>query len=117
MTKVDIDEAAEAEAPKSHEAKPFIDIEVFRKALFDALGITEEEFGAITPETQLIRDLELDSVDKVGLIMELENVAEITINDALAEEFLGDVTVGFVIQRINESARPDKVQPYRIIKK
>lgn len=56
----------------------------------DQLGIEDRE---ITPETSLIKDLEVDSLDAVEIIMALEDEFSVEIPDTEAEKFqtIGDI--------------------------
>lgn len=59
--------------------------EIFKKVkeiIMDQLGIPEEK---ITMDTTFTNDLEVDSLDKVELVMNLEDEFHIEISDADAE--------------------------------
>lgn len=52
--------------------------------LIDKLGISSTE---VTPDANFIKDLGIDSLDYAELVMEFEQVFEITIPDSDAENF------------------------------
>lgn len=58
--------------------------ETIREIIVDQLSVDEE---MVTMETNLMRDLEADSLDAVEIIMAIEEEYDIEIPDEEAEEF------------------------------
>ena len=59
-------------------------LEKVKEFIIDQLGVSGEE---ITMETDLIQDLEADSLDAVEIIMAIEDEFDIDIPDEKAEKF------------------------------
>ena len=55
-----------------------------KEIIIDQLGVSEDE---IKPETNLMKDLEADSLDAVEIIMAIEDEYDIEIPDEDAEKF------------------------------
>lgn len=64
--------------------------EKIRDIIVEQLGVEE---SMVTPETNLIKDLEADSLDAVEIIMAIEEEFDIEIPDEDAEKFqlIGDL--------------------------
>ncbi|MBQ2217393.1 MAG: acyl carrier protein [Firmicutes bacterium] len=67
-----------------------------REIIAEQLDVDTEE---ITLDTNLIKDLEADSLDAVEIIMALEDEYDIEIPDEVAEEFK---TVGDIVKCIED---------------
>ncbi len=73
--------------------------EKIREIIVEQLGVDE---SAVTMETQLMKDLEADSLDAVEIIMAIEDEFEIEVPDEDAEKFqnIGDI-VRYVEENLN----------------
>ena len=67
-----------------------------REIIAEQLDVDTEE---ITLDTNLIKDLEADSLDAVEIIMALEDEYDIEISDEVAEEF---ATVGDIVKCVED---------------
>ena len=67
-----------------------------REIIAEQLDVDTEE---ITLDTNLIKDLEADSLDAVEIIMALEDEYDIEIPDEVAEEF---ATVGDIVKCVED---------------
>ena len=67
-----------------------------REIIAEQLDVDTEE---ITLDTNLIKDLEADSLDAVEIIMALEDEYDIEIPDEVAEEF---ATVGDIVMCVED---------------
>ena len=56
--------------------------EQIRSIVVNRLGVDP---GKVTPATSLIHDLEVDSLERIELIMEFEDVFDVMISDVVAE--------------------------------
>lgn len=65
-------------------------LDVIKGMIIDQLGVSEEELQL---ETNLMKDLEADSLDAVEIIMAIEDEYDIEIPDEDAERFqtIGDI--------------------------
>ena len=70
--------------------------EKIRDIIAEQLDVNPE---AITMETDLMKDLEADSLDAVEIIMALEDEYDIEIPDEVAEEF---ATVGDIVKCVED---------------
>ncbi|WP_027399489.1 acyl carrier protein [Anaerovorax odorimutans] len=73
--------------------------EKIREIIVEQLGVDE---SAVTLETQLMKDLEADSLDAVEIIMAIEDEFDIEVPDEDAEKFqcIGDITK-YVEEKVN----------------
>lgn len=73
-------------------------LDVIKGMIIDQLGVSEDELQL---ETNLMKDLEADSLDAVEIIMAIEDEYDIEIPDEDAERFqtIGDI-VGYVEKAI-----------------
>jgi acyl carrier protein len=69
-----------------------------REIIIDELGVDE---SVITMDTNLVKDLEADSLDAVDIIMSIEEKFGIEIPDEEAEKF---ETVGDIVRYVDEHA-------------
>jgi len=70
--------------------------DTIKKIIVDQLGVEE---SAVEMETNLMKDLEADSLDAVEIIMAIEDQFEIEIPDEDAEKFQ---TVGDLVKYVEE---------------
>ena len=70
--------------------------DTIKKIIVDQLGVDE---SAVEMETNLMKDLEADSLDAVEIIMAIEDQFEIEIPDEDAEKFQ---TVGDLVKYVEE---------------
>lgn len=65
-------------------------LDVIKRMIIDQLGVSEDELQL---ETNLMKDLEADSLDAVEIIMAIEDEYDIEIPDEDAERFqtIGDI--------------------------
>ncbi|MGN0709218.1 MAG: acyl carrier protein [Anaerovoracaceae bacterium] len=70
-----------------------------RDIIIDELGVDE---SVITMDTNLVKDLEADSLDAVDIIMSIEEQFGIEIPDEEAEKF---ETVGDIVRYVDENAK------------
>lgn len=65
-------------------------LDKIKEFIVEQLGVSEED---IQPETNLMKDLEADSLDAVEIIMAIEDEYDIEIPDEDAEKFqtIGDI--------------------------
>ncbi|MCQ2545113.1 MAG: acyl carrier protein [Clostridia bacterium] len=65
-------------------------LDKIKEFIIEQLGVSEED---IQPETNLMKDLEADSLDAVEIIMAIEDEYDIEIPDEDAEKFqtIGDI--------------------------
>ncbi len=70
--------------------------EEIRKAIADQLGIAEEK---VTMDSNLVDDLNADSLDVVELMMDLEENSGVEIRD---EDLVNIKTVGDIVKYIEE---------------
>ena len=67
-------------------------LDVIKGMIIDQLGVSEDELQL---ETNLMKDLEADSLDAVEIIMAIEDEYDIEIPDEDAERFqtIGDIVI------------------------
>ena len=75
-------------------------LDVIKGMIIDQLGVSEDELQL---ETNLMKDLEADSLDAVEIIMAIEDEYDIEIPDEDAERFQ---TIGLSLIHISEPTRP-----------
>lgn len=75
---------------------------IVQNAIMEILGSDEHE---LLPEAKLVRDLGMDSLDAVEIVMQIEKDFNITVND----DVLDDMITVFDVHRIVEDCIKAKV--------
>ena len=79
------------------ERKDTMDLETLKKYMIEVLDLDEDEVTAVTEDTKLSDDLDLDSLDVVEIIMAIEEDYDVS----FAEEELGGMkTVGDALAKL-----------------
>ena len=74
-----------------------MDLETLKKYMIEVLDLDEDEVTAVTEDTKLSDDLDLDSLDVVEIIMAIEEDYDVS----FAEEELGGMkTVGDALAKL-----------------
>lgn len=71
----------------------------FEKLQAIVAEVLNVDASAITPETKFVDDLGADSLDLFQIVMQIEEVFQITIDDSAAEQI---VTVGDAVEEIKK---------------